>query len=115
MRRLLSLLLLISVALLVGTSCGQGTQGMAYDEATVIRETAALVEKSELINRIFWYGMRSTGADRPTIPTRTGKDASCTRRKNALGPKAQQLPTLCSPCVLRIFVTDLRITSTSLF
>ncbi len=54
MKRVAVLALLWCTALLVLSSCTPKNQNRTYDEQTVITETAELIQKSDLINRIFW-------------------------------------------------------------
>ena len=54
MRRVIALALLVCTVLLLVPSCKKKDANRTYDEQTVIRETAELISKSDLINRIYW-------------------------------------------------------------
>ena len=54
MRRIVALLLLLSTVLSFVTACRDADSNRSYDEQAVLSATADLVQKSDLINRIFW-------------------------------------------------------------
>lgn len=54
MRRILTLVLVLITGTLALTSCTPASSDRTYDERAVIAATAELVEKSALINQIFW-------------------------------------------------------------
>lgn len=54
MRRILTLVLVLITVTLALTSCTPASSDRTYDERAVIAATAELVEKSALINQIFW-------------------------------------------------------------